>query len=160
MFYIDREEHVGTVMPEAIHLAAYLPRKQNKLVDQLTRTFSEHHQWSLLPGIAISIFQLWGTSQVYLFATKSNRKCHQFCSRGGLSPGLLTNAFLLPWSDTLLPSGSLAAQSVVQSQTKPCASHPYSTGVAPTTLALNPTVLLNQASVVSHTGAKHDFSGS
>lgn len=38
----------------------YLPRVQNILADQLSRSFSDHHEWSLHPDVARSLFHLWG----------------------------------------------------------------------------------------------------
>lgn len=82
--------------------AACLPGKQNRLVDQLSRSFSNHREWSLHPDMARSIFQLWGTLQVDLFATKTNRKWHQFCSLWDFSSGSLKDVFLLSWRNSLL----------------------------------------------------------
>lgn len=126
-----------------IHLrAAYLPEKQNTLALKLNRFFSGHHKWSLHPGLAWSIFQLCGTPQIDLFATRTNRK-YQFCTQWGLSPGLLTEAFLYPGrnlSCTFSPC-SFASQDCLQSETSPCSSHPCSTGMASSTLVLDPNIL-------------------
>lgn len=75
---------------------------QNMLADLLSRWFISHHMWSDCPDITKSIFKLWGTSQMDLFATKDNRKYHQFCSWADHSPGSLTEAFLLLWSEGVL----------------------------------------------------------
>lgn len=37
-----------------------------------------------------------------LFATEQNKKCQQFCSLSRHSPGFLSDAFLLSWTDHLL----------------------------------------------------------
>lgn len=72
------------------------PGSPNMLADPLSRFFIHHHKCSFCPDVARSIFQLYGASQVDLFATKDNTKCHQFCSRAGDSPSSLTSSFLLP----------------------------------------------------------------
>lgn len=69
------------------------------LADHLKRLFINHHEWSICPDIARSIFQLGGTLD--LFETKDNIRCHQFCSWAGHSLSSLMNTFLLPGSERI-----------------------------------------------------------
>lgn len=63
----------------SIHLeVSYFPGS-HKLVDHLSRSFPNHHEWSICPDTVSTISQRWGTPQVDLFVTKHNRKCLQFC---------------------------------------------------------------------------------
>lgn len=56
----------------SIHLkAAYLQGEQNILTGHLSRSVSAHHKWSLHLHMARSVFQLWVTPQVDLFATEN-----------------------------------------------------------------------------------------
>lgn len=48
------------------------------------------------------IFQWWESPQVDLFATRTSRKCQQFCSLQGRSQDSLTDVFLFPLSERLL----------------------------------------------------------
>lgn len=67
-------------MKHSIHLeVSHLPRAWNVLVNHFSWSFSSHHKWCLHPEFISVIFQKSGSSQVDLFATRQNRKCHQFC---------------------------------------------------------------------------------
>lgn len=66
-----------------IHLhAAHIPGKQNCLADSLSRGHSHVKltEWSLHPSIVQTIFQILGTPNIDLFATKSNHKLQVYCS--------------------------------------------------------------------------------
>lgn len=89
-------------LAHSIHLeASDLPGAQNKLADHLSRSFSDHHKWSLCPAVRKIIFQQWGTLHVDLFATRHNGKCHQFCSLLDHIIRSLSDAFLFPWTGHL-----------------------------------------------------------
>jgi hypothetical protein len=72
-------------------------------------------EWSLDQGVALQLYQLWGTPVIDLFATVSNRKVDRFCS---LLPHPLADpreAFSMPWDIGLLslyPPVSLAPRSL------------------------------------------------
>ncbi|XP_050794038.1 uncharacterized protein LOC127043859 [Gopherus flavomarginatus] len=115
MYYINKQggTRSSPLCQEAIRLwdfciaqsidlvASFLPGVKNTLADRLSRSFL-CHEWSIRPDVIHSIFQRWGFPRIDLFATKSNRKCQEFCSFQGLSPGSITDAFLLPWTRHLL----------------------------------------------------------
>ncbi|KAM7161048.1 uncharacterized protein RBU57_010945 [Macrochelys suwanniensis] len=82
--------------------AFHLPGINNSQADCLSRVFSSQHEWSLHSEVTGQLFRAWGTPRVDLFATRQNRRCHQFCSRGGLEKDALSDAFLLSWSGQLL----------------------------------------------------------
>ncbi|KAM7139060.1 uncharacterized protein RBU57_016237 [Macrochelys suwanniensis] len=115
MFYINKQggaRSSSTPRQEAIRLwefciahsihlvASFLPGVQNTLADRLSRSF-QVHEWAVHPDVIHSVFWSWGFPCIDLFATCENRKCHVFCSLQGHSPGSLTDAFFLPWTDHL-----------------------------------------------------------
>lgn len=55
--------------------AAYLPGRQKKIADTLSRQFSQEHEWELNNEITQHIFHMWGSPHVDLFATLLNKKC-------------------------------------------------------------------------------------
>lgn len=115
MFYLNKQRDAKYVLfcQEALNLwsfcihndiylkASHLPRSQDCLVNHLSRSFSRDHEWGLRPDATKSIFQILGMPEVDLFATQQNRRCYQLCSRGGLSPGSMMDAFLLSWKGKL-----------------------------------------------------------
>nr|XP_008161277.1 probable E3 ubiquitin-protein ligase HERC4 isoform X3 [Chrysemys picta bellii] len=87
----------------AIHImATHLPRTRNMLADRLSRTFSSRHKWSLHLNVVEQTFRKWVSSQVDLFMTRQNRKCHRFCSFWGVNRGFLLDTFLFPWLGALM----------------------------------------------------------
>lgn len=82
-------------------VASFLPGVRNTLVDRLSRSFL-CHEWSICSDVIHSVFQRWGFPHIDLFASRENRKCQMFCSFQGLSPGSISDAFLMPWTNRLL----------------------------------------------------------
>ncbi|KAM7166314.1 uncharacterized protein RBU57_007209 [Macrochelys suwanniensis] len=116
MFYINRQggarSHLLCV--EAMNLwnfcihnninitASYLPGCQNITADSLSRHFSQEHEWKIHDRVLETIFQKWGHPVIDLFASATNHKCPLFCSRAGLAPESLGDAFLIQWNASLM----------------------------------------------------------
>lgn len=64
----------------------------SRLLSRPTKHHGRQSQRAFLPGLqigvgpSISFFLTWGFPEVDLFATITNGKCKQFCSRGELGP--------------------------------------------------------------------------
>ena len=64
-----------------IHLqAVHLPGVKNVLADMLSRTETDHNEWSLNTRVTDRLFLAWGKPQVDLFASRQNAKLPTFCS--------------------------------------------------------------------------------
>lgn len=90
-----RERQWDFCINNSIHFkASHLPCVQNALRNLLSRLFSSRLEWSLCPDMARFIFQWWDRPLIDQFATKINRKCHQFCFQAGHSPTSLMDVSL------------------------------------------------------------------
>lgn len=78
--------------PQSLQSAG-CPEESGKVVEQVFHQPPTHSQVH---------FPALGISHIDQSATKIYRKCHQFCSKAGHSPGSLSDYFPLPWMDKLL----------------------------------------------------------
>ena len=60
--------------------ATYINTKENKSADLLSRSMMRKMEWSLNTEVFRLITELWGTPQVDLFASRTNRQVHQYIS--------------------------------------------------------------------------------
>lgn len=60
--------------------AAHIAGVQNTLADKLSRIQVKPTEWSLHIAVVQTIFNLWGSPTIDLFATNQNRKAPVFCS--------------------------------------------------------------------------------
>ena len=60
--------------------AVHLPGVKNVLADMLSRTETDHKEWSLNTRVTDRLFLAWGKPQVDLFASRQNAKLPTFCS--------------------------------------------------------------------------------
>ena len=47
--------------------------------DKKSRKFNDHIEWQLNVGIFNKICNLWGTPEIYLFASRLNKEVHKCC---------------------------------------------------------------------------------
>lgn len=72
------------IRPSITIQMAYLPQVHNSLADSLSRCFSVDHEWEIY--VLTDIFTQWGTPLWNFFASETNKKLPQYCSRGAISP--------------------------------------------------------------------------
>ncbi|KAJ1135528.1 hypothetical protein NDU88_001967 [Pleurodeles waltl] len=116
MWYINKQGGVGSYLlcREALRLwcwaqdhqiclmANHLAGVLNVRADVLSRHFSLDHEWRLHPDVVLHIFEMWGTPQVDLFATRENAHCPLFGSLQYPMQGALGDAFQMSWNGQLL----------------------------------------------------------
>lgn len=59
---------------------SYIPGSDNVLADSASRNFSDRHEWKLDENIFRDLCQIFGTSDINLFASRLNRQVPRFCS--------------------------------------------------------------------------------
>jgi len=78
--------------------ARHIPGRLNVIADQLSRQGQVlPTEWSLHPEVVKSLFDLWGTPHVDLFATRHNNKCQTFVSPVPDPLALDADALSLSW---------------------------------------------------------------
>ncbi|XP_078241458.1 uncharacterized protein LOC144586699 [Pogona vitticeps] len=76
------QEHI---YPVATHIST----TDNLMVDELSRRSLQNHEWELDFSVFQTICDRWGTPCIDIFATLSNKKCHDYASRAGIGQGSL-----------------------------------------------------------------------
>lgn len=79
--------------------AAHIPGKKNCLTDKLSRslTLVRITEWSLKTTVVNQIFQILGTPNVDLFATRFNKQLPVFCSPNSDNQALDSDALSVQW---------------------------------------------------------------
>ena len=84
------------VFPIAVHIST----EDNYVADLLSRLTARTHEWTL--NDSVFLCRRWGTPDVHVFASTSNKKCKIFCSRAGVDIDSIGNMFMMDWSGNLL----------------------------------------------------------
>lgn len=104
--------------------ARHIPGSLNVLADSLSRPDQPiSTEWSLHPLVVDRICQVWGTPQVDLFATRFNRKFHQFVSPIPDETALAVDALSMSWRGLrayAFPPLALLTQVVRKVREVPC----------------------------------------
>jgi len=105
--------------------ARHIPGRLNVIADRLSRQGQVlPTEWSLHPEVVKSIFNMWGTPHVDLFATRHNFKCQTFVSPVPDPMALDTDALSLSWegmSAYAYPPHQIMPQVLIQFlRTKAC----------------------------------------
>lgn len=80
-------------------IATHMLGMENTIV---SRGALSTHELAVTMTSLLSVFELWGTPEIDVFATAMNKKCHLFCSRGGSNPRSLGDSLLLDWTERFL----------------------------------------------------------
>lgn len=91
---------LGLLHPPLHPIALHLSGVQNTTVDALSRAYSPFHEIEINLIYLNQVFHHWGTPDMDVFGTRSN-KCNAFCCWGGMDPRALGNG-LLSWSGRFL----------------------------------------------------------
>ncbi|CAJ0955193.1 unnamed protein product [Ranitomeya imitator] len=81
----------------ALHIKGNL----NTMADYLSRNELRQGDWSLKPAVFNQIVRLWGCPEIDLFASRGNKKLHQFCSLDPRDNPYAVDALLIPWNFNL-----------------------------------------------------------
>lgn len=68
-------------------VATHVPGLQSTRADCLSCRATPHHDWAITWTYLFLVFQKWGHPDLNVFASRNNRKCEQFCSRGSFVSG-------------------------------------------------------------------------
>ncbi|XP_066589310.1 uncharacterized protein [Prorops nasuta] len=83
-------------------LASYIPSKENKSADELSRISNMDVEWELASYYFDLIIQRFGEPEIDLFASQLNKKCVKYCT-WQQEPGAFTiDAFTMSWKDMYL----------------------------------------------------------